>query len=171
MSDFNHSNDHMTLLYLTMGLIEEVDELCHKITSRSSIQSVVSEAGDVLWYIEALKIKLSYVEPLVMVRGDLKHVSMKFFTLIKKSVFFNEFDEKNTMNILSSLSGRLMLMLNNGGYVVDIVTIMESNCLKLNNRYGKNRDTIYINKDVQTEDMLILNYINKQNKTNTYEKN
>jgi len=161
----------MTLLYLTIGLIEEIKELYDKIDSKSSVQSVVSEAGDVLWYIEALKVKLSYTEPLVMVRGDLRHVSMKFLTLIKKSVFFNEFDEKNVMNILSSLSGRLMLVLSNSGYAVDIVTIMESNCLKLNNRYGKNRDTIYINKDVQTEDMLILNYINKQNKTNIYEKN
>ena len=170
LSDFKHKNDHMSLLYLSMGLIEEVKELYDKIHEGCELQSVVSEAGDVMWYVEALKIKLSYTESLVHVKGNLHDVSTELLVLIKKSVFFNKFNEKRILDILSSLSGRLTLLLDYKGYNTDVATIMATNCLKLRNRYDRNRSTLYINKDVNKEDMLILNYINSV-KQNSYEEN
>lgn len=148
-----------------MGLVEETKELYDKIKSDQPLQNVISEAGDTLWYIEALKIKLSYTKTYVHVVGDLNDMSIDMLTLVKKSVFSNNFDKKSILDILSSLTGRLILLLDNHGYNTDIATIMITNRLKLITRYDRSRDTLYVNKDVNKEDMLILNYINEINKT------
>jgi hypothetical protein len=170
LNDFKHDNDHMSLLYLSIGLVEEVKELYDKIKDKKDIQCVISEAGDVMWYIEALKIKLSFTKTYVYVRGDLNDMTTDILSLIKKSVFFNQFEKKKILDLLSSITDRLILILDENDYNIDIATIMSTNRLKLETRYNRTRDTLYVNKDVVKEDILILNHINKL-KQNRHEKN
>jgi len=171
MKDFSHDNDHITLMYLASGFVEEAKELTDKLRYCGGVEEIVSEAGDILWYITAIKIKFGHIDGDNLVVGGNKNVidmSINLLVQIKRMVFFNSETTASILSILSESESVLMSQLKRYGCDVGIATIQQTNSLKLRKRYDRTRETLYINKNVEEEDSIILKQLNKQhNEKNT----
>lgn len=157
MRGFKHESSHITLMYLASGLIEETQELNHKLNSTNfGLHEKISEAGDVLWYVVALRNMLSLdLQPKSIDEPkSIMDISISTMSIIRNAVFFDKYDsskEQKLIDLLCRLSTEIPKMLG-----VSLVTITDSNILKLKMRYGSVRETSYINKDVEMEDKEIL---------------
>lgn len=164
MKDFDHDNHHITLLYLASGLLEEYKELEDKISLRCTDASVLSEAGDVLWYATAMQCLLTNSQTHNTHTHQLVNLTFNINRSVRSVIFHNKIEKIEKLSImLGDYPTALLEFLLANGYDFDIATVEQTNYLKLNERYKRSRDTYYVNKDITKEDSTIHKFLKNNN--------
>ena len=84
--------------------------------------------------------------------------------LSRQAIFFNNESAMSIIgHMVQELESELLTFLSANLYRFELVTIQDSNRLKLNERYKRSRDTYHVNKDIDKEDSIIHKFLKSRN--------
>ena len=161
-------------LFCVCGMVEEVDEFHKSITEILQPEEVLSESGDVMFYIFCLR----YLFGLDANSTKIKSISLKkkltsesisLMKHISKHICFGskiELDivKKNLDLIEASIQKQTEIYCEKFSISVDLTKIIECNFIKLTKRYPMGRNVQHVTKDTTAENEIIKKNIYGTNK-------
>jgi hypothetical protein len=162
ISDWSSLDKSHQFLYTSGGVLEEVWELKSTTLKLSTDfrKKIISEAGDVMWYITSFMIVGGYTDeeildlfgtpPSFKKHGnkDVVELAIGFNKKVLKNVFYNQnISVKKECNELFGC----VLLLSTTYANVTIDTIMGENIKKIDSRYPNGRETRYVTKNIDQE--------------------
>lgn len=166
----------MSGLFCACGLVEEFEEFTDSIRNIDRPEAVISEAGDVIFYIYAMRqvfdLKKKVKQTNISNRAS-RSITIRIMKMSSKHVCFSANMDvsqlEDDLNVLEAKTQKLAEeYCGKFDVLVDITNIYEANLLKLRKRYPYGRAVKYVDKNVKDENEEIKNYlhdkdINKRN--------